>query len=134
MPQANSTETAPAAPRRPGRPKSIPGQPKATLTVRRSRSSVPNSVTLAKTLVDSMMSSGSASQKGMEIVLDWVRSIGNEADALKELVKRPRRARTAGASERIAKLELNKTLLQGILSGDLAVSVDVDGDIIFAKK
>jgi hypothetical protein len=134
MPQENSTETTPAAPRRPGRPKSIPGQPKTTVQRRQRRTVATNAVTLAKTIIDSMLASGSASQKDTEIVLTWARNVGNEADALKELVKRPRRAKSAGASERIAKLELNKALLQGLVAGQFVLSVDADGDIVFAKK
>jgi hypothetical protein len=107
----------------------------ATLVRRRRRRSVaPSAVTLAKTIVDSMLALGNASQKDMEIVLGWVRNVGTEADALKELVKRPRRAKAEGGGERIAKLELNKALLQGLLAGELAVSVSVDGDIVFTKK
>jgi hypothetical protein len=81
-----------------------------------------------------MLASGTASQKDMEIVLGWVRGVGGESEALKELVKRPRRAKAEGAGERIAKLELNKALLQGLLAGELAIDVDTDGDIIFSKK
>jgi hypothetical protein len=105
-----------------------------TVRRRRRRTVTPNSVTLAKTIVDSMLASGNASQKDMEIVLGWVRSVGGEAEALKELVKRPRRAKAEGASERIAKLELNKALLQGLLAGELIISVDADGDIVFSRK
>jgi hypothetical protein len=101
---------------------------------RRRRTVTPNAVTLAKTIVDSMLASGNASQKDMEIVLDWVRKVGTESEALKELVKRPRRAKAEGAGERIAKLELNKALLQGLLASELTISVDADGDIVFSKK
>jgi hypothetical protein len=128
------TETTPTTTRRPGRPKGVPGQPRTTSAPRQRRSVTTNAVTLAKTIIDSMLASGSASQKDTEIVLEWARNVGNEADALKELVKRPRRAKSAGASERIAKLELNKALLQGLIAGHFVISVDAGGDIIFAKK
>ena len=81
-----------------------------------------------------MLASGKASQKDMETVLDWVRSVTAEAEALKELSKRPRRAKAEGATERIGKLELNKALLQALLAGDIAVDVDSDGEIVFSKK
>jgi hypothetical protein len=81
-----------------------------------------------------MTASGDASQKDMEIVLVWVRGIGAEAEALKTLVKRPRNAKAAGATERIAKLELNKALLYGILTGEFLISVNDSGDIVFSKK
>jgi hypothetical protein len=101
---------------------------------RRRRMVATNSTTIAKTIVDSMLSSGNAGQKDMEIVLGWVRNVGAESEALKELVKRPRRAKAEGAGERIAKLELNKALLQGLLAGEFTVGVDADGDIVFTKK
>jgi hypothetical protein len=101
---------------------------------RRRRTVTTNYVTLAKSIMDSMLSSGSASQKDMEVVLGWVRSVAVEAEALKELVKRPRRAKAEGAGDRIAKLELNKALLQGLLTGDFIVGVDENADITFARK
>jgi hypothetical protein len=101
---------------------------------RRRRTVAPNAVTLSRTIIDSMLASGSASQKDMEIVLEWVRNVTLEAEALKELSKRPRRAKAEGATERIAKLELNKALLQGLLASDLAVDVDSDGEIVFSRK
>jgi hypothetical protein len=106
-------------PRRPGRPKGVPGQPKTT--PRQRRSVTANPAVLAKTIIDSLLASGTASQKDTEIVLEWARNVGNEADALKELVKRPRRAKSAGAGERIAKLELNKALLQGLIAGQFTI-------------
>jgi hypothetical protein len=132
MSPENTAATTPA--RRPGRPKGVAGQPRTSAPRRQRRTVTTNAVTLAKTIIDSMLASGTASQKDTEIVLEWARNVGTEAEALKELIKRPRRAKSAGASERIAKLELNKALLQGLIAGHFAISVDVDGDIIFAKK
>lgn len=74
-----------------------------------------------------------ASQAEALAVVMWARGVHEEAAELKTLAARVRRAKAENAAERQVALQLNQTLLSGVLSGSLVVDVDEAGSLAFRK-
>lgn len=68
----------------------------------------------------------------LQKVIQWVRSIREENEAYTELANRPRRRKTVFQADRMAKYELNKALLDGILAGEITLDILEDGSMVFA--
>lgn len=75
--------------------------------------------------------SAGASQEELLAVVNWARGVHAEADELKALATRVRRAKAQNASERQVALSVNQILLDGVLSGALIVDVNAEGGITF---
>ena len=71
-----------------------------------------------------------ASQADTLTAVQWARGVHEEAAALKILTARVRKAKSEGVAERLVALDVNKSLLAGVLSGELLIDV-VDGDVAF---
>ena len=65
-----------------------------------------------------------ASQEEALAVVQWARGVHAEAEELKALTVRVRRAKTENAAERQVSLILNHALLNGVLAGSLIVDVN----------
>ena len=72
-----------------------------------------------------------ATQEEALAVVTWARGVHAEAAELKTLTTRVRRAKTQNAPERQITLGVNQTLLEGALSGALAIDVNEAGSITF---
>ncbi len=72
-----------------------------------------------------------ATQSELLSVIEWARAIHTEADALKQLAARPRLRKAEAPTDRLARFELNKALLDSVLSGTIAVNVNEEGAIVF---
>jgi hypothetical protein len=72
-----------------------------------------------------------ASQSAIIAVIEWARGVHDEDAALRQLKTRPRRAKAEISAERIAKFDVNKALLDGVLAGSVGINVDDDGNILF---
>jgi hypothetical protein len=70
----------------------------------------------------------------LQKVIRWTQEIRTENEAYNELATRPRRRKTVFAAERLTKYELNKALLDGILSGDITLDIQEDGNFIFSHS
>jgi hypothetical protein len=73
-----------------------------------------------------------ATPEHLQKVIQWVQAIRAENEAYTELAGRPRRRKAAFQAERMAKYELNKALLDGILSGEITLDILDDGSMVFA--
>ncbi len=130
-------ETPPAR-RRPGRPK---GSTKAVTEamkasdgtdpakkVRRKRRAVTPVDTAAETakIVEAALKSRGAQgamQDDLQIIVDWARTVRTEGDALKDFADRPRRQKVESYSERLARYEMNRALLDSVLAGMVILDV-----------
>lgn len=86
------------------------------------------------TLVESLLRSRGikgATQDELQGVVAWARSIRAEGQSLTELSARPRRAKTQAPADRVARFEMNRALLDGVLGGTIALDVQDDGVLIF---
>jgi hypothetical protein len=72
-----------------------------------------------------------ATQDVLQNVVNWARSVRTEGDELRVLASRPRRLKTQAPVERTARYEMNKALLDGILTGGITLDVLEDGQIVF---
>ena len=100
---------------------------------RRRRRTVIDHVAQTKIIVNSLVKArGGAGASGADAlaVVTWARGVHEEAAALKILTARVRKAKSEGVAERLVALDVNKALLEGVLSGDLLVDV-ADGNVIF---
>ena len=61
------------------------------------------------------------------------RGVHAEAEELKALTVRVRRAKTENAAERQVSLTLNQALLNGVLAGSLIVDVNESGSVSFRQ-
>jgi hypothetical protein len=75
-----------------------------------------------------------ATQEVLQSVIAWARGIREEGDALRELSGRPRRQKAQAPSERIARYDMNRALLDGILKGVITLDVLDGGTIVFLHK
>lgn len=50
---------------------------------------------------------------------------------MRQLKTRPRRAKAEISAERIAKFDVNKATLDGVLAGQIGIDVDDEGNIVF---
>jgi len=75
-----------------------------------------------------------ATQHELQGVIDWARGIHTETEALKTYGGRPRRAKTPGSSDRTAALQLNQSLLDGVIAGRIGLDVDEAGAIVFLAR
>jgi len=101
---------------------------------RRTTTLLPEQGNETATLIEAVLRSrGSrgASPDMLTGVITWARAVRTEGDALKELSGRPRRQKTQAPMERIAKYEMNRALLDGILAGTVALDVQEDGSLQF---
>ncbi|WP_309685983.1 hypothetical protein [Armatimonas sp.] len=107
-----------------------------TPVVRRRRRSIVDHGAQGQILVASLLKSrgtqGATQGEALAVVL-WARGIHEEAAELKALSTRVRRAKTENAAERQVALLLNQSLLDGVLSGALAVDVNESGAITFSQ-
>ena len=67
----------------------------------------------------------------LQSVIGWAREIREEGDTLTELTSRPRRRKTAAAPERIARYEMDRALLDGVLAGTVLLDVREGGQLLF---
>ncbi|WP_394793074.1 hypothetical protein [Armatimonas sp.] len=103
---------------------------------RRRRSSIVDHGAQAQILIDSLLRgrgvSGASQQEALAVVL-WARGVHAEAEELKTLTTRVRRAKTLNAADRQVALTLNQTLLDGVLAGSLIVGVNASGTVSFRQ-
>ena len=108
----------------------------APVARRRRRSSVVDHGAQAQILIDSLLrgrgASGASQQEALAVVL-WARGVHAEAEELKTLTTRVRRAKTLNAADRQVALTLNQILLDGVLAGSLIVDVNEAGAISFRQ-
>ena len=100
---------------------------------RRRRRTVIDHAGQTKTIVESLMKArGEAGASGADAlaVVTWVRGVHEEAAALKILTARVRKAKAEGVAERLVALDVNKALLDGVLSGELLIDVAL-GNVTF---
>lgn len=87
-------------------------------------------------LIDSLLKGRGtvgASQEELLTVVSWARGVHAEADELKALAMRVRRAKAQNAPERQIALSVNQTLLDGVLAGVLIVDVNAEGSVTFKQ-
>ena len=72
-----------------------------------------------------------APQSALVSITEWARGVHEEDTALRQLKTRPRRAKAEISAERIAKFDVNKALLDGVLAGQVGIDVDDEGNIVF---
>ena len=114
-----STTTAPATPgRRPGRRRAITAD------------SAQETATIVDAVLKSRGTVGATSDL-LQSVIAWAREIREEGDVLIELTSRPRRRKTAAAPERIARYEMDRALLDGVLAGTVLLDVREGGQLLF---
>ena len=75
-----------------------------------------------------------ATQEALQSVIAWAREVRAEGDTLKELAGRPRRQKTQAPADRIARYEMNRALLDGVLSGGILLDLRDDGSFIFLHR
>ncbi|MGC4046035.1 MAG: hypothetical protein QM758_19770 [Armatimonas sp.] len=85
---------------------------------------------LVSALLKSRAESGAA-QSAIISVIEWARGVHEEDAAMRQLKTRPRRAKAEISAERVAKFDVNKALLDGVLAGTVGINVDDEGNIIF---
>lgn len=103
--------------------------------VRRRRTTVDHaaqSQILVASLLASRGEEGATQDEALAVVM-WARKIHDEAAELKALSTRVRRSKTENLADRQVALTLNQALLNGVLSGALAVDVNEDGAISFSQ-
>jgi hypothetical protein len=71
------------------------------------------------------------SQSDVLQVVTWARGVHEEGAALKALATRVRKANAVGVAERQVAHEVNKALLDSVLSGATTINVDGAGNIVF---
>lgn len=108
----------------------------AAPVVRRRRSSVVDHGAQTQILIASLLKarggSGASQEEALAVVL-WARGVHTEAAELKALTARVRRAKAQNAAERQVALDLNKSLLDGVLAGSLLVDVTEAGSVAFKQ-
>lgn len=67
----------------------------------------------------------------LQTVILWARGVHDEGAELTSLARQPRRAKSQGAPERLAAFQVNKHLLEGVLSGVFSVDVNEAGQVTF---
>lgn len=67
----------------------------------------------------------------MQSVVAWARSVRDEGSELAEIAKKPRRAKAQAPADRLARHEMNRALLEGILAGRIALDVQEGGSLVF---
>lgn len=72
-----------------------------------------------------------APQSALLAIVEWARAVHEEDTAMRQLKTRPRRAKAEISAERIAKFDVNKALLDGVLAGQIGIDVDDEGNIVF---
>ena len=72
-----------------------------------------------------------ATQDVLASVVAWARSVRAEGEELKVINSRPRRTKNQAPVDRVATYEMNRALLDGILTGGITVDVQDDGKLIF---
>lgn len=101
---------------------------------RRRRAQSPDYAAETQTLIDAVLRSRGtrgATQEILASVVAWARSVRSEGDALRGLAGQPRRQKTQAPADRTARYEMNKALLEGVLSGNIALDVHDNGDLVF---
>nr|WP_309696222.1 hypothetical protein [Armatimonas sp.] len=108
----------------------------APVVRRRRRSSVVDHAAQTQILVDSLLrgrgTSGASQEEALAVIL-WARGVHAEEADLKALTTRVRRAKALNAPERQVALDLNKSLLNGVLAGTLVVDVTEAGSVAFKQ-
>ncbi len=64
-------------------------------------------------------------------VVSWARGVHEEGAALRALGTRATKSRAEGVVERQIAHEVNKTLLDGLLSGGMTINIGEEGSAIF---
>ena len=72
-----------------------------------------------------------ATQDILASVVGWARSVRSEGEELKVINSRPRRTKNQAPIDRTATYEMNRALLDGILTGGITIDVQDDGQLIF---
>ncbi|MBB6053948.1 hypothetical protein [Armatimonas rosea] len=106
----------------------------APIVRRRRRSTTVDHNAQGQILIESLLKSRGergATQEEALAVVTWARGVHAEAAELKALTTRVRRAKTENAAERQIALGVNQALLDGVLSGALAIDVNEVGAITF---
>ncbi len=123
MARRTTTAAAPAA----------DGEVKAPIRRRRRRTTIDHAAQTA-ILVGALLKArgeSGASQSAIITVVEWARGVHEEDATLRQLKTRPRRAKAEISAERIAKFDVNKALLDGVLGGTVGINVDDEGGIVF---
>ena len=105
----------------------------ATPIRRRRRRTVIDHAAQTKILVGSLIKArcgAGVSQPDTLTAVQWARDVHEEVAALKVLTARVRKAKSEGVAERLVALDVNKALLEGVLSGELLIDV-ADGTVTF---
>ncbi len=103
-----------------------PGRPRRTI----SDDSAQETATIVDAVLRSRGSTG-ATPELLASVISWAREVREEGDVLTELGSRPRRRKTAPAPERIARYEMDRALLDGVLKGTVLLDVQEGGQLLF---
>lgn len=106
----------------------------APVVVRRRRRRVVDHAAQTALLVESLLKTRGnrgASQEELQTAIHWARSVHAEAEEFKTLESRPRRQKALASPDRIATYELNKALLDSVLSGSIGIDVNESGSIVF---
>jgi hypothetical protein len=75
---------------------------------------------------------GASQDEALKVTL-WARGVHAEAAELKVIASRARLAKASGVVDRLVALDVNKALLEGVLSGDLLIDVNDAGAVVFGS-
>jgi hypothetical protein len=101
---------------------------------RKRRTSAPDFPAETRAILNAVLrsrASRGATQEALASAVAWARSVRAEGDSLRELANSPRRQKAQTSPDRTARYDLNKALLEGVLSGEIALDVADNGDLVF---
>lgn len=108
---------------------------KAPVVRRRRRRTIVDHAAQTQILVNALLkarSESGATQEDALKVVSWARGVYEGGTELKALATRVRKVRGEGVAERQVAYEVNKALLDGVLSGAMTINVDESGAIVFS--
>jgi hypothetical protein len=98
---------------------------------------VPDTYAETTTLIQAVLQSRGgqgASPETLHTVIAWAQSVREEGEELRELSSRMRRQKPIVPRERLARYELNRALLDGVLAGAIALRVEDSGQLLFLNR
>jgi len=93
---------------------------------RKTRALSTDTVTETAKIIEAALKSRGAHgalQDDLQAIMDWARGVRAEGEALKDFNGRPRRQKAESYPERIARFEMNRALLDGVLAGNIGLDV-----------
>ncbi|GAB4457593.1 MAG: hypothetical protein OHK0029_17660 [Armatimonadaceae bacterium] len=72
-----------------------------------------------------------ATPEVLQHVISWAHSVREEGEELREMTGRTRRQKPNIPGDRVARYELNRALLDGVLAGTITLRVEDDGKLLF---